>query len=375
MKNLKRVFVLLLTAAFLLNYTNAYANTENSLYEDYIPEEAYNYAKENYRNGLGVILDNVDLYGISGKVDDFQLCDPYIVYDVEKEVQEPLYYFPIKNSQEKIVLVMAIFLTENGWSDSISGCMADELNDKRYLEEECLIYGDSDEICVENEENQPDIEKVDGAEIQKFTKKEFRNKKKEFKKKYKVDFNVKLTESNDEDSMVQSGFIISTGTNILIDSKDYAENQKIKGKQKYICWAASVATIYNYVKDKHITAKNVCDNIGHSYAEGTYKTVLRAFEEHELDYVKVDSTLDYDRIRSNLKGRKPISMWTRASNNNSHLVTLVGIDLGERNQPRITIWNSATEQYECMAYLGDDTAYGMGSSTYYWQHSYCFYYK
>ncbi|MBD5137247.1 MAG: hypothetical protein HDT39_15060 [Lachnospiraceae bacterium] len=315
------------------------------------------------------------LYGIRGKIEDFQLCDPYIVYDVEKEVQEPLYYFPIKNNQEKIVLVMAVFLTENGWSDSISGCMADELNDKNYLEEECLIYGDTDEICVENEDNQADAEIVDGADIEKFAKKDFSNKKKEFKKKYKVDFNVKSPESNDDGCMVQSGFTISTGTNILLDLKDYTVNQKIKGENADICWAASVATIYNYVKDKHITAKDVCDNIGHLYRAGSNRTVLRAFDEHKLNYAKVDSTLDYDRIRNNLKGRKPISMWTKSSNNKSHMVTLVGIDLGERNQPRITIWNSATEKYECMAYLGDDTAYGMGSSTYYWTHSYCFYYK
>lgn len=375
MKDLKRVFVLLLTAAFLLNYTNAYADTENSLYKDYVPADAYSYALENYRDGLGVILDNVELYGISGEIDDFEICAPYIVYDVEKEVQEPLYYFPIKNNQEKIVLVMAVFLTESGWSDSISGCMADELNDKNYLEDECLIYGDSDEICVENEDNQADTERVDGAEIEKFTKKDFRNKKKEFKKKYKVDFNVQSPESIDDECVAQSDFTISTGTNILLNLNGYTVNQKIKGENKNICWAASVATIYNYVKDKHITAKDVCDNIGHGYRSGTNKTILRAFDEHKLDYRKVDSTLDYDRIRNNLRGRKPICMWTKSSDNRGHIVTLAGIDLGERNQPRITIWNSANEKYECMAYLGDDTAYGMNSRTYYWKHSYCFYYK
>ena len=375
MKNLKRVFVLFLTAAFLLNYTNIYANTENSLYKDYIPEEAYSYAAENYRDGLGVILDNVKLYGIRGKIEDFQLCDPYIVYDVEKEVQEPLYYFPIKNNQEKIVLVMAVFLTENGWSDSISGCMADELNDKNYLEEECLIYGDSDEICVENKDNQADTERVDGADIEKFTKKDFRNKKKEFKKKYKVDFNVQLEEDNNK-CIYQSSFLISTATNILLNTKNAAVNQKIDGENEDICWAASVATIYNYIKNKNISAKKVCDNVGHKYTGGTDKDILDAFKKHELNYIKVNSTLDYDRIRSKLKEKKPISMATRTANNAyGHLVTLVGLDLGERNQPRITIWNSATEQYECMAYLGDNTAYGLFSDTYYWRHSFCFYYK
>lgn len=270
---------------------------------------------------------------------------------------------------------MAVFMTENGWSDSISGSMADELNDKNYLDEECLIYGDSDEICVENEDNQADTEVVDGTKIEKFTQKDFKNKKKEFKKKYKADFNVKPLESSNEDDLAGSDFTISTGTNILLDSKDAVVNQKIKGKNANICWAASVATIYNYIKDKHITAKNVCDNIGHSYREGTYLTMLRAFDEHQLNYVKVDSTLDYDRIRNSLRGRKPISMWTKASNGDSHIVTLLGLDLGERNQPRITVWNSAVEKYECMAYQGDETAYGMGSLTYHWQHSYCFTYK
>lgn len=375
MKNFRRVFALMLTVAFLFNYTNANADMVNSIYDGYIPEDAYSYAEKNYSDGLGVILDNKSIYGISGKVEDFQLCAPYIVYDVEREVQDPLYYFPIKNNDDKIVLVMAVFMTENGWSDSISGSMADELNDKNYLDEECLIYGDSDEICVENEDNQADTEVVDGTKIEKFTQKDFKNKKKEFKNKYKADFNVKLLDSSNEEELAGSGFTISTGTTILLDSKDAVVNQKIKGENADICWAASVATIYNYIKDKHITAKNVCDNIGHSYRKGTYLTMLRAFDEHQLNYVKVDSTLDYDRIRNSLRGRKPISMWTKATNGNGHIVTLLGLDLGERNQPRLTVWNSATEKYECMAYQGDETAYGMGSVTYHWQHSYCFMYK
>lgn len=380
MKIIKRFMVGLLLIAFMLNYFTGYncyiyADTKNSIYEEYIPEEAYVHAEKNYKNGLKYILDNPDFYGIYGSEKDFELCEPYIVYDVEKDVQEPLYYFPIKNNHEQIVLVMSVFLTESGWSDSISKSMADELNDKDYLGEECLVYADDDEICVENKNSKISVAKVNGRDIKEFVKKGFESKKQEVRKNYKVDFNIKLVDE-DDDCKAQSKILISSKTDMLLDTSNRVVNQKVNDEQKDICWAATVGTIYNYIKDKNITAKDVCDKVKHKYTAASNETILKAFDVHELTYRKVDSTLDYDRIRGQLKERKPIAMWTKAKNKRySHMVTLVGINLSEHNQPRITIWNSATEQYECTAYLGNDTAFGMGSSTYCWIHSYCFFYK
>lgn len=95
------------------------------------------------------------------------------MYDVEKEVQDPLYYFPISDNKDNIVLVMAVFYTEAGWSNSISRDISEELNSTHYLGKECLIYGDSDDICIESCDRKKQEESIEGKEIEKYRNKSF----------------------------------------------------------------------------------------------------------------------------------------------------------------------------------------------------------
>ena len=224
---------------------------------EYISEDANVHAKENYQLVLKIVLDREDLYGITGSVDEFKLCEPYIVYDVEKEVQDPLFYFQISDSNENIVLVMAVFYTEDRWSNSISKDISEELNSSNYLDEECLIYGDSDDICIEKSNGKIQEENVDGKEIEEFVNKSFSQKKKEFKNNYETDFDVQYEKADLTKILDVSGFKSSSRTSILLDTDNAVVDQKINGSQRGICWAATVATIYNYIKDRKITAKYV----------------------------------------------------------------------------------------------------------------------
>lgn len=111
---------------------------------------------------------------------------------------------------------MAVFYTEAGWSNSISRDISEELNSTHYLDEECLIYGDSDDICIESCDRKKQEESIEGKEIEKYRNKSFSQKEKEFKNNYKTDFDVKYEKSDLIKTLDESGFKVSSKTSVLL---------------------------------------------------------------------------------------------------------------------------------------------------------------
>lgn len=375
-KKLKRILSVLVAVSFSIYSLNVYQIAYASeLYGKLIPIEAEEYASDNYKKGLDIVLERKDLYGISGQTSEFQLCEPYIVYDVNEDGQgqAPLYYFPIKDKKEDIVLVMAVFLTENGWSYSLGKDMAEELNEAEYLEEECVVYGDEDTICVENKDETINDENISGSDLKKFSSKGFQSKKKEIENNYSVDYDVSydVDYEDTELSVEGSGFATATSNCRLLAVSNAVVNQRINGEQKGICWAATIATIYNYIMDKKISAKKVCDSINHDYSGGNDTDIKSALKYFKLDY-NSKGVLGYSTIKTNIKAKKPVYMRTISTNERKrHAVTLIGYD--ERIDGQyISVWNSAKEDYETLKYDGESTSFGMSSYVFHWCASYSY---
>lgn len=373
MVKIKRKMAIFALGVFLFNFANSYsiyADTEN-IYKQFIPKEAQEYANDNYKRGIDVVLSNPNLYNIYGEVEDFKLCEPYFVYDVNESIQDPLYYFPIKDKEEKIVLVMAVIRNQDGWGFSIGTDISEELNQFDYLEEECVVYGDEENVFLENKNKK--MKKKESFnnkdKTSKFDNKKFEDKKKDIKNNYKVDMDVKYEEG--KDVLEESGFAIGTPTCLLLDVSSASVNQKINGQSRGICWAATVATIYNYIMDKHISAKDVCDSINHSYTGGTRQDVKAAFKYFNLDY-RGHFFMGFDEIKRYMKCRKPIYMTTVSEDGKSaHAVTLIGYD--DRYDGRyISIWNSAIESYMTLEFDDSNTSFGMNSTSYHWQSSFAY---
>ena len=367
------IFIALIFLFTEVCYNNVYAYKKD-VYEEFIPDDIQDYAIDNYKKGVDLVLSNYNMYGIEGEIEEFKLCKPYFVYDVNQSVQDPLYYFPISDEGDKVVLVMAVFRTENGLSFSIGTDISKELNEVNYLNEECIVYGDEETVCVENKNKIANDTNSFGKlqvsdELNDFVNKDFKEKERDIKDIYEVDQEVEYEESNKSDD--ESGFAYASHERKLLAVENAIVNQKIDGKQYGICWAATVATIYNYIMDKKIYAKDVCDSIGHKYKGASADDIKKAFEKYGLDY-RLHDVLEYKKIKDYITQRKPMYMRTISEDGESrHAVTLIGYDQRVDGN-YISIWNSANEQYTTMVYDGERTSYGMNHTTYHWNQTFSY---
>lgn len=146
-----------------------------------------------------------------------------------------------------------------------------------------------------------------------------------------------------------------------------------KGQGNYgMCWAASVATIVNYLKGNNITAKQVCNKMGIGYNEGgTINDKQKALKKYSINYNHINqSTISWSKVKSNVNNKKPIAISASAnSGKNWHAVTIIGYQNYKVND-YIVIWNSGLNGgnggSQVIYYYNKYTTFQYGGSSYTW---------
>lgn len=146
-----------------------------------------------------------------------------------------------------------------------------------------------------------------------------------------------------------------------------------KGQGNYgMCWAASVATIVNYLKGSNITAKQVCNKMGIGYNEGgTINDKQKALKKYSINYNHINqSTISWSKVKSNVNNKKPIAISASAnSGKNWHAVTIIGYQNYKVND-YIVIWNSGLNGgnggSQVIYYYNKYTTFQYGGSLYTW---------
>ncbi len=255
--------------------------TESSI----IPKEAIEYASDHYKDVLSNKIESV--YGedklLEGK--DLTLGKPsVIVFDPQKCLhQDRIFYFPLYDQDGCICLVMSVIETTDGWTCCFS---------REWLNE-------FDRVYRKGKEN---IFLVDDSSSKMFLK---RINKKQFDELdislNTVDINSRIHDENDVLEYAP-GFYIDTDNS----KKCSLYNARGQGGNK-LCWAASAATIINYIKGRSVTTMDVA-RAANVVNEGASLSVTRkTMEKFDLFYpYVVNGYISWDLIKKCIKQKKPV---------------------------------------------------------------------
>ncbi len=352
-KIMKRVVGVFFAVAILFagNYQNVYAQSkadeENSI-SDYIPIESQIFLEKSIKgiiNAANVYMENI--ISDDKNFSDLTIGQPYYIYDCGAVRHNQIFYYPLVDTNGNNVLIATIMNTEDGWEYSVSSEMATELNNINYNEKDYIFFRQGGMIVAQNES-----EKL-------FLTDEYCSTCDMLKNDYDTNYEIII------EGIEKAEVIIKTvlgddiqGERSLTKNSTYTATTVScnlvgmagQGDQN-LCWAASVATVVNYIKEHKgisiITAKNVADLMNISYyAGGDTNAKLTALNRYGVKNYSFHSTmLGWDCIKRNIDNKYPILIDGKAVGTNAiiynHAVTIYGYTEYLAGTKNIIIWDSA----------------------------------
>lgn len=183
----------------------------------------------------------------------------------------------------------------------------------------------------------------------------------------KVDTNnVAITEA-DQYAMYTPGFSTSTSS-----SKICSLNNP-QGQGNYgLCWAATVATICNYLNDTNITAKNVADTMGVSYEGGVRPHVAQqALRTYGISYNNLLGAVErmsWSNLQANINNKYPVYVDAQSSDS-GHAVTAYGYSVAAGTN-YVVLWNpGGNGALATVTFKSSGTTFTYNNSTYTWTYS------
>ncbi len=340
-----------------------------------IPEEAVAFASEHYKEVLEIsypynsLIESVDW-------DNYYLGSPYVICDLSNETFEEVYYFPVIYD-DKVVLIISIINTTEGWTLSSSTEMVEILNDIQYVKNSTWIfYKEDNQIVAVSSEEQLAINKtVDYAETNSYSISSEKQPYSELIEKLsnhmqkKEVINVAQIQRNTEDIDIIEGYTPSFSTST--STAKICSLYNAKGQESLpICWAASVATIVNYRLGKNYTAKNVCDKIGTGYVAKDINVKQKALKAYNISYYITTKQLSWSCLTKNIDNKYPVaaSTFSSTSTDMGHALTVYGYKMISTSQ-YITVWDSASNSSKTVYYKSGGSTFTSGGSTYTWTKS------
>lgn len=352
-------------------------NTYESIYSDSIPLEANDYVVENYSYILEVVKDNLPLFDLEpSQLENIYIGKPYTIYNISDDSDNEIYYYPVVDSlNDEIVLIINIIGTTTGWSMSVDQNFVTQLNKIDFLNNDYILYANEEATVAENNSESVLISGIKNAKMKKYEKTKHTEKIKDIqeslKQKKKVD--AKNIQGGLKEGINASrGYSVNTSTNKVCT----LFNSKGQGNLP-ICWAASVATIVNYVNGSNITAKNVCDALKLKYVSQNISTKKKALDHYGLNFYTIAyEQISWSNVKTNINKRFPIAASLFSEDGSGDAITVMGYRevLGSRN-PRyyITIWNSGLNGRaggtQVVTYKYVDTSVPYNNKAFIWKYS------
>lgn len=361
-----------------------YTESENN-FSEYIPNNIVNAVKSNYEN----MADYAKILGTEFglKSEDYinvRLGEPFYIYSTDNDKQNRIYYFPILNSDNSFILTITAIDTNHNCQLSLSDEMADFLNKIDYYNNDCIFYNYNENIIAESEKIK---EYLYNPEFEFFSEENTKSTASDFDEKY-----AKYIEAADKLETVNVDKNIPEYTvdkyspefSEVVDGPNEIERQLKLYNQQWqvmngLCWAASVATIVNYMQGTNVTAMQVSDKMGIPYKNGTnIDGEQKALALYGINFSnKSNNTLKYNRIFTNIVNKKPLIMsCSTADNQYGHAVTLVGCRNYKSNE-YITLWDPALNNQKggskIIRFYEDNVTFNSGSTTFIWQRTVSYY--
>lgn len=343
-----------------------------------IPSGAVKYVESHYESAVSAVKDYSDYYDATAKqLEDVKLGTPFIVYEIGESSQDEIYYYPILDSSDNIILLLSVMGTTDGWRISVSEEWVDDLKQLGKITSEFIFYKSGDNLYAENKQEKFSIEGGIDLKLCNFSNKSYQTKKQEITDAsgnfVKADFsNNDIADVNIKDKYTPS-FSSSSS-----DSKVCALYNK-KGQGNHgLCWAASVATICNYRNGTNITARNVANKMGIPYDDGgTITEAQVAIQSYGVDYFSIHNDASYpitwSSLRTNIDNKYPVYASAKKSKGFGHAVTAYGYTVAA-GVNYVVFWNSGDEKSITVEFKKGGTSFSYGGNTYIWKYSVCKYY-
>ncbi|MDE7425042.1 MAG: hypothetical protein K2N51_15380 [Lachnospiraceae bacterium] len=211
------------------------------------------------------------------------------------------------------------------------------------------------------------------GELNSFQKYNFTEKIKYIKK----EFDCKLRNTVSDEDSIQLGNLENDNT-ILSNSQmtgssaaSTTESNRcgITNFVKQIsntCWAASVATIVNYKKNKNLTVYDICNKMGISVYEGANLIETRdALNSYGLLYHIKEAYLVWGYICKNIDKDKPFCMALQTAKKEGHIVTGYGYISSSNGTKKIVVWDP-NGSIRIVEYKSDKTAMTIDGKSFVW---------
>lgn len=283
-----------------------------------------------------------------------ELGNPYVIY-LPWEIQDEIFYYPVLDTgTEKVVSVVGLIGTDQGYVYEISNRMVEVLNELDYAHNNWIFYVYDQKLYAENpyrvellrefamsgelsaEENKKELE---FAALSYEGKLDWISKKID---RFQV-FSPVQWESEEE----QLNALLGTTLSLYHAMGQYGYN---------MCWASAAATVINYLQHSVVTGFEVCNRVGIGYDNGgSVFDIQDGLWSYNVMYNQVRNRyLSWDEIIANIDDSKPIVLCANGSGNGrvyGHAAVIYGYS-GSGSSSKMNVWDP----------LGDEDT-GDGSET------------
>lgn len=340
----------------------------SQIVNDEIPQDATNYAKIHLREIIECVEQYKEAFNLNEKeLNDAILGDSYIIYDLDTKKQDEIYYYPVYNDQKsKVLFVVSVMGTTEGWCYSVDGDLVDLLNNINY-HGDFILYESDDNIIADNDEKEYALKGEMNEKCDKMANMEIDNKIEKISDRIdsmeKVDINEEFTQTKEQ---YTPAYNYNKNNKIILDLYNK------KGQYgKPICWAASVATIVNYRKGTNYSASQICKKMGLKEVGQDIYTKKSALRKFGVKYNIIrNSVMSWEKLYTNIKGKYPVAITSNNKKLGAHAVTAYGVNGTQSLKREVVLWNSGLKNgmggITIMQYKGSASVYSYDGATFVW---------
>lgn len=363
-------FSLLMTVSMTCFAEPNNAVTSNHANDEYvestvIPNKVETFVKDKFQMLVESVRKHPDLYGLqANETNKLYLGNGFSIFEIKTKEASNIYYFPVL-SKNKIAEIITVSLNKN---DKISATVGKDFSGtlenaagKSSKNDPLTIWAYKGILVAKNSKSETQLNnsplpgsKVSKSEMSSMVKKAALN----LKNAHKVNIKNSLptaVKNITYDSKILYG---KRNNNSKFLNVPIVPQRTSDGVQHGMCWAASVASIVNYVMGENVTAVDVCDKMNVGYDDGANgATACDALNSYGVSSSSVDSVIGFDSAYNYINNNKPVYM--RSSCSDGAHATVINGWTKSSDGNTLTIMDPA---YECYKQVYSDD----GSDYYYY---------
>lgn len=369
--NKKLVSILMICMMLIQMFSTSVMAYSVGMEEIYIPEEATIYAENHYKEALAVVKKYSEYYNVTDEqLENLRLGKPFVIYELEEEVQDEIYYYPLLDENDNVILLLSVMGTTEDWNICVSEEWVNELNEINITSSEYIFYKSDEGLCAESITEEICLAGEKDAEIKEFSDQSYKTKKKIINEA--IDEFEKTDVHNNTNNILLKDMYTPSFSSSTTSSKICAL-YNAQGQGSYgICWAASVATICNYLTGNNITAIEVADEMNIDYEEGAVPYFAQeAMSRYGVRYQNLNEysteRMSWESLKININYKYPVYVSAKAGKS-GHAVVAYGYMIAA-GVKYVAIWNPGIATSITAAFKESGTTFTYNNKTFTWTYS------